>query len=288
MALGEYLRLMRINQWYKNLVVFLALFFTSNFFNPEPLSKAVLAFASMCLMSSSCYVLNDIADAKRDRIHPENRMRPIASGKVTAPRGYAMVALLFAASIIIAWQLSAMFTALALLLFASSTAYTAVLRDVPLIDLHLIALNFLIRAVSGAVAINVRASEWLITTVFFTALLLGIGKRRSELALLGNKAVRFKPVYGTYTESFLDQMRVIVSSVLLMSYILYTFFVHPGTYLMATLPFATFVMFRYFQACLAAGKPRRMGQRPLLDWQIGAASFSWAAITFYLLYVANG
>ena len=278
-------RLLRVHQWYKNLVVYLALFFTRNAFQPLLLWKSTLAFVALCFLSSSYYILNDIRDAEADRRHPEKKGRPIASGAVSARGGYVLSIMLLFLSFAIGLSLPALFNTIVILLFVSSLAYNLKLKDYAFIDLHVIAVNFLLRAMGGAVAIGVPSSPWLVTTVFFTALLLGISKRRSELILLGGDAHKFKKAYADYSLELLNMLLVIVSSILLFSYILYTFFVHPEGYMMLTIPFASFVIFRYLHFSLMNHKMARKTHYIIYDRQLVIAFILWAATIFALIYL---
>jgi len=279
--------LLRVGQWYKNLVVFLALFFTNNVFNAPLLGKSILAFLSLCLVSSSYYILNDIRDRKTDMKHPEKRDRALASGRVSVGAGYLLGGILLVASVILAYQLSPSFILFVIALFVSSSAYNLWLRDVAFVDLHVIAINFLMRAVAGSVAIDVPSSPWLITTVFFTALLLGLSKRRAELTLLEGDAIKFKGVYAVYTKQLLDVCIAVTATTLLIAYILYTFFVHQGGYLMVTIPFASFVIFRYIHLGQVNHVAARKTSRLFFDRQIAIALILWAAVTFYILYMVR-
>ncbi|MFC2162825.1 UbiA prenyltransferase family protein [Candidatus Altiarchaeota archaeon] len=281
----KYLKLLRIHQWYKNLVVFLALFFTRNIFDPSLVATTVLAFCCLCLTSSSYYILNDIKDAKADKSHPEKKKRPIPSGKVSVNEARVISGILLVASLIIAGSISVYFLAFPILLFLSAQLYNIRLKDIAILDIHMIALNFLIRAVSGAVAINVKASSWLIMTVFFLALLLGIGKRRSELGLLGDHAVKFKVVYEVYSRDLLDKMLIMVASILLFAYSLYTFFVHQDGYMMLTIPFASFIIFRYIHLASVDHKIARKTEYIFTDPQILVAFMLWVLTSFTVLYM---
>jgi 4-hydroxybenzoate polyprenyltransferase len=286
MSASAYVRLLRVEQWYKNLVVFFALFFTNNIFNAALLWMDILAFVSLCFLSSSYYILNDIRDREADRRHPEKRARPLASGEVSAAMGHVTSLGLLVCAFGIASALPAAFTSLLLLLLASSISYNMWLKDVAFVDLHMIAVNFLIRAVGGAAAIGVAASPWLVTVVFFSALLLAISKRRSELLILGEDAVRFKRVYEVYTQPLLDMLLSVVSCVLLVAYILYTFFVHPGGYMMLTIPFASFIVFRYLYFTSINHRIARKSQYLFLDVQILVGFLLWGLAIFLILYVA--
>ncbi|MFH1403328.1 MAG: UbiA prenyltransferase family protein [Candidatus Altiarchaeota archaeon] len=281
----RYLQMLRAHQWYKNLVIFLALFFTKNIFNHVLLYKTFLGFISLCFISSAYYILNDIKDRDADKKHPEKKTRPIASGRVSVSEGYAVSGLLFISSCVIGYNLSIPFMVFPVILFISSNAYNLGLKDIPFVDVHVIAVNFLIRAVSGAVLINVPTSPWLIMTVFFLALLLGISKRRSELSLLGDDAVKFKRVYEYYTQPLLDMFLVVVSSILLFAYSLYTFQVHNSGYMMLTIPFASFIVFRYLYFASVNHRIARKTQYMFQDKQILIGFLLWILASFYVLYV---
>ena len=283
--MNEFIHLMRINQWYKNLVVFLALFFTKNLFNPELLVNSVLAFISLSFMSSSYYILNDIKDKESDRNHPEKKNRPIASGAVSVRQGQLLSALLFVFSSIIAYNISIYFLIFPLLLFLFTQTYTMFLKDIAFVDIHLIALNYLVRAISGAVVINVPASPWLIMTVFFLALLLGIGKRRSELSILGDDAVKFKKVYSVYTPQVVDMLLVVISSILLFAYSLYTFSVHEEGYMMLTIPFPSFIIFRYLHLASVNHEITRKAEHIFFDTQILVSFSFWVITSFLVIYL---
>jgi len=277
--------LFRVRQWYKNLVVFIPLFFSGGALNPALFFTTLLGFACLCMVSSSYYILNDIHDLAEDRAHPEKRRRAIASGEVSVAAGKLISLLLLAGALTLAYTLKPAFAAFVLALFASSTLYTLWLRSVAFVDVHVIAVNFLIRAVSGAALISVPASAWLIASVFFMALLLALAKRRSELALLGAAARRHKKVYRVYTIELLDSLILLVSAVLIFTYGLYTFVAYEHQAMMLTIPFATFMTFRYLYF-VHAGKPAaRKTELIFSDTQMLAAFILWVASSLAILGV---
>lgn len=278
---------MRVQQWYKNLVIFLALFYTNNLFNQDLLFKTLLGFISLCFVSSSYYIINDILDRNEDRTHREKSKRPIASGSVGIGAGLLVSIILLAASVTIAYSLSPDFLLFPMALFASSMLYNIWLRNVAIVDIHVIALNFLLRAVSGAVLINVVTSPWLITTVFFMALLLAIGKRSADLSALDKKTVNSRVVYKTYSKGLLDMMTIVIAAVLLFTYCLYTFVVHekPYPYMMLTIPFVSFVIFRYLYFIASGHEIARKTHKIFLDSQMVVAILLWALTSLFVLYV---
>ena len=279
------LRLLRVEQWYKNLVIFLALFFTKNLFNPNLLEVTVLGFVSLCFISSSYYIINDILDAREDREHPEKKKRPIAAGSFGKGPALLLSLALMAASLCIAFSLSANFALFPIALLVSSLLYNFWLRKVAIVDVHIIAFNFLLRAVSGAVLISVYTSPWLVTTVFFMALFFAVGKRRSDLSVLKD-ALRHKDVYSVYNEKLLDMMIIVITAVLLFTYNLYTFAVHenPYPYMMLTIPFVSFMIFRYLYFISINHEIARKTHRVFLDGQMLAGLALWISVSFVVMY----
>ncbi|MEK6816348.1 MAG: UbiA prenyltransferase family protein, partial [Nanoarchaeota archaeon] len=179
--LRKYLSLIRISQWYKNLLIFLPLIFAGQMYNIESLLITFFGFASLCLISSASYIINDIIDRKKDQAHPEKRYRMIASGRIKPSAGFIISILLLATGIGIASNLTKNFLYASAALFLLTMLYTLYLKREPFADIITIAVNFVIRAVAGALAINVRISPWLILCTFFLSLLISIGKRKADL-----------------------------------------------------------------------------------------------------------
>lgn len=278
--------MLRVQQWYKNLVIFIALFFTKNIFNLELLQSMVVGFISLSMVSSAGYIINDILDIEGDRVHPEKRRRPIAAGRVSVKTAALISVVLFIASVALAYSLSAAFALFPLALMVSSLAYNLWLKNAAIVDIHVIALNFLLRAVSGAVLIDVYTSPWLVTTIFFMALFMAVGKRRAELGVLNQDAVRHKRVYAVYNERLLDMMVVVITAVFLFTYILYTFLVHerPYPYMMLTIPFVSFMVFRYLYFISINHVIARKTHYVFLDRQMMACLLMWIAVSFIAMY----
>ncbi len=244
------LRTGRPKQWTKNVFVFAALFFARKLGEPLLVGRALLAFVSFCLLSSSVYYINDICDLEADRAHPVKRNRPIASGHV--PLGLArIVALLLAiAGLAMAYSLGVPFFGIVLLFWIQNLAYSFWLKHIVILDVMLIATGFLLRSVGGAVALPVKISGWLGLCTIMLALFLGFTKRRQEIVVLGEDASRHRGILTHYNLPFLDQMISVVTASTVMSYALYT--VSPEvvqkfgtTNLFWTVPFVLFGIFRY-------------------------------------------
>ncbi|MFH1789423.1 MAG: decaprenyl-phosphate phosphoribosyltransferase [Candidatus Altiarchaeota archaeon] len=275
--------LMRLPQWYKNIVVFLALFFTNNMFNMPLLSKTILGFISLCFVSSAYYIVNDIHDAPQDRKHPEKKNRPIASGKISVPAAWTLSITLFAVSLASAYQLKPVFALFPAALYLINILYSYSLRKIALVDVHVISLNFLLKATAGAVLIDVPASVWLIASVYFIALFLAVSKRLGELMLLGDEAPKFKQVYEVYTRELLERMMLIIVSILLFTYIMYTFKAHEKPYMMLTIPFASFMIFRYMYFISVNHEAVRRAEYIFRDKQMLACFALWITTSFVIL-----
>ncbi len=276
--------LLRVRQWYKNLVVFLALFFSANLFDGSLFLTTLLAFFALCFVSSAGYILNDIADRHQDRFHPEKKLRPLAAGKISLLIAVLLVVLLFIAGSLIAFILGASFFYIVLALFLLSLLYTFVLKKIVFADILTIASLFVLRAVSGAVAINVTISPWLVLCPFFLSLFLSVGKRHAELHLLQEKASATRKVLGEYTHELTDSLMGISTTLLVISYALYSF-LSEYNYLLYTLPFALFVMFRFYYLINSGSAIARHAERVIKDWPMVVGIILWVLATAGLIYV---
>lgn len=279
----KYLRLVRPWQWYKNLLVFLALIYSGNLLNVSLWPAALVAFASFCFLSSASYVLNDIADRNRDRLNPENRKRPLASGEISMRAATVLFALLTFAGLGLALFLpsAALFASLGF--FVLCQLYTIWLKHEVFADVLVIAINFVLRAVAGAFAIHVRVSPWLIGGVFFLALFLILGKRRSELVLLGKAANNVRSTLLGYTPEIVSRLNSVATTSLVLCYALFVFFgEHQG--LFVTLPFALYAIFRYEGLVATGSMIARKPHLVVTDVRMLIAMLLWGILTLFVLY----
>lgn len=231
--MNNYIALARPYQWYKNLVVFIAVFFSGLLFSPEPLILSILGFISLCLVSSANYIINDILDVADDRKHPEKKNRPIASGAISVTNALLYSALLLVISLGIGLLISAYFLIALVGLFALTLVYSLGLKKEPVLDIIIIGINFVIRAISGAIIIKVAISPWLIVCTFFLPILLASAKREGEIRLIGKYAKNKNPLRD-YIE-IAQPIKYMSATVLIVAYSLYSFIKHPPLF-MTTLP----------------------------------------------------
>jgi 4-hydroxybenzoate polyprenyltransferase len=240
---------MRPRQWTKNVFVLAPLVFDRQLTNPTALMRSVAGMLLFCLISSCVYVLNDIMDVESDRVHPDKKHRPIASGALPIKGAYLLVAVLLLITIPLSFWLSPAYGIIALIYFGINLAYSIWLKHIPLIDVLIIAACYVLRVAAGVVLITVqRFSPWLyiVTTLF--ALFIGFGKRRAELSLLEGEAKSHRRVLDGYNIPLLDQLITIVSGTTVVAYSLYTFTapnVPPNHAMMLTIPFILYGIFRY-------------------------------------------
>jgi 4-hydroxybenzoate polyprenyltransferase len=241
---------LRPGQWTKNLFVFAGLLFAERLFEPSSVARSVAAFVIFCALSGVVYLVNDVMDRENDRLHPVKRRRPIAAGdlSVTAAISVAvtLTVLALSASAFLGWK----FLAVAAGYISLQTLYSGPLKHIVILDVLTISVGFVLRAVAGAVVLDVAISHWLLVCMILLALFMALAKRRLELVLLAAGATSHRPILGEYSAYLLDQMIGVVTASTLIAYIFYT--ISPETeqkfgteWLGLTIPFPLYGIFRY-------------------------------------------
>jgi 4-hydroxybenzoate polyprenyltransferase len=240
----------RPEQWTKNLLIFAGLLFSRRLFDPAAVAEASIAFVVFCALAGAVYVINDVLDRESDREHPLKARRPIASGALSVPAASWTAAVLVAAGLGGAFEVNVRLGIVAAAYFGVFALYSAVLKHIVIIDVLTIATGFVLRAVAGAVAIEVEISHWLLVCTFLLALFIAMAKRRHELVLLSSTATSHRPILSEYTPYLLDQMIAVVTASTLIAYVFYT--ISPDTqqkfgtqWLGLTIPFPLYGILRY-------------------------------------------
>lgn len=280
----DYLNLIRVRQWYKNLVVLLAIFFSGNILNSEHFYLTVIAFFSLSLISSCGYIINDLVDIKRDKHHPEKKLRPIASGRINKVTAVIIAMILLLLGIYLAAVLGPYFLYAAGSLFVITIVYTFFLKNILIADVLTIATLFVIRAISGALAIEVVISPWLVLIPFFLAIFLAVGKRHADVLLMKKKASSTREVLQDYGDDLTHSLMTISTTLLIISYALYSFLSEFNS-LLYTLPFALFVIFRFYYLISVGSEIARHPQKAVKDVQLIVGSLLWILVTGILIYV---
>ena len=233
---------MRPRQWTKNLLLFAGIIFAAKLGDPARWLAAVTAFVAYCAASSAAYLVNDVRDAESDRLHPVKRSRPIARGELSPQVALALAGALALAAVVLAGMLGPMSLACLAAFVALQAAYSLGLKAFELVDVLAIAGLFVLRASAGAIAVDVRISEWLLLCTFLLALFVALGKRRAELGLDG---VRARPALDGYSVALVDQLLGIVAAATIAAYTGYALAAHDTRWLVATVPLVVYGLFRY-------------------------------------------
>ncbi|MBN2055223.1 decaprenyl-phosphate phosphoribosyltransferase [bacterium] len=297
------LKTMRPKQWTKNSVLFAGLVFSLHLFDPLALLKVTAAFILFCMVSGTVYIINDVIDYEKDRNHPEKRHRPIAAGLIPRPAAAAAAAAIITGALLLAFLLQPRFGIICLVYFTMNLGYSLYLKNLVIIDVLIIAIGFVLRAVAGAMVIDVVISEWLLICTLLLALFLALCKRRHELIQMEYAAraerrecaetgpkVKTRQVLAEYSAELLDQMIAVVTASALMAYSLYTISgsvqtKFHTTNLQFTIPFVLFGIFRY----LYLVHKKQLGGSPelilLKDPPIIIDVLLWLGVVFLVLYL---
>lgn len=233
---------MRPRQWTKNLLLFAGIIFAAQLGDASRWAAAVAAFVAYCAASSAAYLVNDVRDAESDRLHPVKRARPIARGELSPRAALVLAGALALAAFVLAGALGPLSLACLAAFVALQAAYSLGLKTFELVDVLAIAGLFVLRASAGAIAVDVRISEWLLLCTFLLALFVALGKRRAELGLDG---VHARPALDGYSVALVDQLLGIVAAATIAAYTGYALAAHDTRWLVATVPLVVYGLFRY-------------------------------------------
>lgn len=262
--MGKYLKLIRVEQWVKNLFVFVPLFFSGNITNVDLFLKSIFAFIVFSLTASSIYIINDYMDIDSDKKHPEKRNRPLASGAISKSVARIMFVVLILSVILITFfggqYFHENYTKFAIIIgayFVMNLLYTFKLKHVAIIDVNIIALGFVLRVLAGGYATELPISQWAILLTFVLAMVLAVGKRRGELINAQISGKTRKSLDG-YNVQFADIALCICVTLAIICYLMFTLSpevqerFHPRVFY--TVFFVMFAFLRYLQQTLVYNK----------------------------------
>lgn len=228
--LFDIFRLLRPRQWIKNLAIFAAPTFAGALFDISVLTKIVLGFFIFCAISSAIYIINDIFDLKKDKLHPFKRFRPIAHGDVAVPAALGIAVFLTALSLWASVFVTPAFFLLIVSYLALQLLYSIVFKNIAVIDILALAAGYILRVYGGEFASGFHISVWLLLTTISISLFLAVGKRRSELTLIE----RYKEAHAStrsslshYSERLLDVYASVFATSTFIAYSLFTFLENP-------------------------------------------------------------
>ncbi|ANF49598.1 prenyltransferase [Chryseobacterium glaciei] len=290
----KYLKLLRVEQWVKNLFVFVPLFFSGNIKNVELLTKSIFAFVIFSLAASVVYILNDYNDIEADSKHPEKRRRPLASGAISKSRAIGIlvglmivdIALVFLAQTYFHENLWKFATIIGMY-FVMNLAYTFKLKHVPIIDIFIIATGFVLRVLAGGYITGINISQWAILLTFVLALVLAIGKRRGELINAQVSGKTRKALDG-YNVQFADIALSISVTLAIVCYLMFTLSrevqarFHERVFY--TVIFVVFAFLRYLQQTLVYNRTESPTKIVYRDRYIQVTLLLWVAAFLIQIY----
>jgi 4-hydroxybenzoate polyprenyltransferase len=281
---GTYLRLARPKQWTKNGFVLAGIVFAEKALVASSVASALLAFAAFCALSGAVYAANDVFDVEEDRKHPIKRRRPVASGAVSVRSAIVFAAVLGVVGLALGFAVDPGVGLAGVAYLALQAVYTTVLKHTAILDVMSISAGFVIRALAGVAAVGSPISPWLIVCTALLTLFLGFSKRRHEIASLGDAATVHRKNLRDYSVPLLDEMMNIMISATIIAYVLYTFFEYDNYYMMGSIPFVVYGVFRYMLLVHRNG-----GGNPdtllLRDRPLQIALLLWLVVVGTVIYV---
>ena len=279
----------RPKQWYKNLLIFIPIVGSLNISDTNSIFLSLVGFGILCMSSSGTYILNDLIDSKKDSLHPRKKNRAIPSGKITRNQAIILIATLLVISEILAILLNVQFFILNSILIASMIIYSIKIKNIFLMDVFSIAINYVFRAMSGAYLIDVKISPWLIIGIFLLALLLAFGKRKNELMFLDKSLLEFRHVLKQYSQKILNYAIIITATAVILVYSIYAINgpEQIGDWrLIITIPVAFFILISYLTK-LFSGKNEGKELDDLLvsDKKLLLSILSYVVLTIILIYL---
>lgn len=291
-AVGIY-KLLRPVQWVKNIFVYLPLFFSGQLLDAGLLIPATMVFFSFSFLASSVYCINDLIDAKADRLHPVKRFRPVAKGDISAKTAIAMAVLLFVVSmsvmILLPDRMKSLLTVLCVY-FLINIAYSLKLKQIAIVDVFVVASGFVLRLFAGGIACDIWISPWIVCMTFLLALFLAFAKRRDDVILYEKSGVAVRKNIIAYNREYLNQTLGIIASVTMVCYIIFS--LSPdvmqrmgSSYVYVTSIFVLAGILRYLQLALVGGGSGNPTEIFLNDRFLQICIVLWIVSYIIIIYV---
>lgn len=287
-----YLQLLRIKHWVKNAFLFIPAFFSGELFSLIFSKNLLLGFLAFCLNASCIYIINDYRDIEADKIHPEKKNRPLASGKIKKNQALSILLILFTISVLIGFYVGLKFLFILGLYFILNLAYSFGLKKIAILDIFIVAAGFVLRIKAGGVITIIPISQWLMVMVFLLALFIAVAKRRDDVLIKEKDGISVRIASTQYNLAFLNVLQAILSAVIIVSYLMYTLSTGVmntfGTYrLYYTTVFVMAGIIRYLQISLVE---RNTGSPVTLlysDRFIQITLFLWLLSFYFIIYVPD-
>ena len=288
----DIIHLIRPKDWAKNLFLFVPLFFAGRLFEMETIKELFYGFLCFCAIASAVYIINDYRDIEFDKLHPEKSSRPLASGKISKPKAVILAILLIIAGFTGAWFIRDKFMFVLALYFLLNLAYSFGLKNLPIVDIVIIAIGFVLRIKAGAVIAKVGLTEWLTIMVFLLALFMALAKRRDDVILKNQSGMDMRKAVKGYNLQFINVGISLISSIIIVSYIMYTMSNEVqeriGTYrIYYTALFVIMGLFRYLQLVYVDEKSQSHTKILYKDRFIQVCLILWNVCFYVILYIKD-
>jgi len=287
--LKSVVKLIRPHHYIKNLFIFLPLFFVGQITNPQLLTNALIAFIAFSMSASAVYILNDFLDIEVDRLHPEKKHRPLASGLISKKEAFLLIAVFSVAGISLITTQSLQALIVLLTYITLNIGYCFFFKHIAIIDITIIAIGFVLRIFVGSFATEIPLSKWIVLMTFLLALFLALAKRRDDVLHFMNTGKKMRKVIDGYNLQFIDGAMMILSSVVIVSYILYTTSLEvtqriQSEFMYLTSLFVILGIFRYLQISFVENNSGSPTKIMIKDKFIIITIFSWVSSFVYLIY----
>ena len=284
------INLIRVRQWVKNLFLFIPSFFAGHLFKTEELLMVSIGAFAFSLVASGVYVINDYRDRFVDRLHPTKKHRPLASGEIGTVSAWMLIIVLLSAGFTLAATIEMNFVYLLLTYFVLNLGYSFGLKNIPILDLFIVSVGFLLRVYSGGVIADLPITHWLSIMILLLALFLIIAKRRDDILINAKNGCVIRKSTQSYNLDFINSCITLLSAVVIVAYIMYT--VSPevterfnSDYLFITTIFVIAGVMRYLQIIFVENKSGSPTRIFVKDKFVLLTIAGWI-LSFYLIIYA--
>lgn len=285
----EFIKLIRVKHWIKNLFLFIPLFFAGEILNTTHYLPLILGFLAFGFIASSIYILNDLKDVENDRIHPKKRFRPLAAGTISITTAYISIPVLLLLGFGISYYVDVKFAFVLAVYFLMNVAYTFGLKKISILDIIIVSIGFVLRIKAGSIITEIPLSEWIIIMVFLLALFMAIAKRRDDILIKETSGTEVRAASKKYSLDYLNTALSLISGVIIVAYLMYTrspeVIARMGTYrLYYTTLFVIAGILRYLQLALVENNTGSPTSLLYKDRFIQLVIVLWVLSYYLLIY----
>lgn len=285
----QFFVLVRFKEWVKNIIVFAPLFFSTTMFNWNLIVDATLAFIAFCLLSGSVYIINDISDLEFDKQHPVKKNRPLAKGKIDKKAALVFAIILLFVALSLSLFLNQKVSFVLLSYFGLNLLYSFWLKNIALIDIIIISIGFVLRLLAGAFSTGIILSDWILLLTLLLSVFLVLGKRRQDLVLSKSEDFVLRKSFAGYSEKYIDLSLIIVASVIIGTYLMYSISLEVSVrlsndYFKLTSVWIILAFLRYFQLTYVLRKSESPINIFFKDAFLMSIVTLWMFSCFYFIY----